>query len=145
VLKLTENVAAALWAADLINNFTGQGAEGMSSRALEQGGIGLLLTVLIISVPPMAAMFFQGTMGSFLAYSQFTPANRPGPQGQSPGFYGNSAAQAYATQQTTQQHQSPGAFGNTATTPPTRAAGTTSPQPIDSVRPYSGPSPGGRA
>jgi type IV secretion system protein VirB6 len=89
VLKLTENVAAALWAADLINNFTGQGAEGMSSRALEQGGIGLLLTVLIISVPPMAAMFFQGTMGGFMHFSAFSggSASTPGPQGQPVGMY----------------------------------------------------------
>lgn len=92
VLKLTVNVAAALWTADLINNFTGQGAEGFSSRALEQGGIGLLLTVLIVSVPPLAAAFFQGTVGNFLTYSAFgNGANgvaRPGPHGQPPGSYG---------------------------------------------------------
>ncbi len=29
------------------------------------------MTVLIISTPPMAAMFFQGTVGNFMTYSQF--------------------------------------------------------------------------
>jgi len=94
VLKLTVNVAAALWAADLINHFTGSGAEGFSSRALEQGGIGLLLTVLIVSVPPLSAQFFQGTVGNFLTYSAFGmgSASRIGPQGQPPGSYGGGYA-----------------------------------------------------
>jgi len=37
----------------------------------EQGGIGLILTMLIITVPPMAANFFQGTLGNFMHYSAF--------------------------------------------------------------------------
>jgi len=97
VLKLTVNVAAALWGANVINTITGLGAEGFSSQALQQGGIGLLLTVLIISVPPLAATFFQGTVGNFLTYSAFgtgiAGANRPGPQGQPPGssiYFGQS-------------------------------------------------------
>lgn len=44
-------------------------AEGVSSMAMQQGGIGLVLTTLILTAPPMAAMFFQGTLGSFSAYS----------------------------------------------------------------------------
>ncbi len=90
VLKLTINVAAALWGADVINTILDTGAEGFSSQALQQGGIGLLLTVLVVSVPPMAAMFFQGTLGNFLTYSAFTSGatNRVGPQGQPPGSYG---------------------------------------------------------
>lgn len=37
--------------------------------ALQQGGLGLVLTTLIITAPPMAAAFFQGTLGQFTAYS----------------------------------------------------------------------------
>ena len=94
VLQLTLRVAAALWSANLINQMTGLGAEGLSNQALQQGGIGLLMTVLIISVPPLAAAFFQGTVGSFMHYSAFGggPGNRPGPQGQPPGSYGGYAA-----------------------------------------------------
>lgn len=90
VLQLTLRVAAALWTANLINQMTGLGAEGLSNQALQQGGIGLLMTVLIVSVPPLAAAFFQGTVGSFMHYSAFGggPGNRPGPQGQPPGSYG---------------------------------------------------------
>lgn len=89
VLQLSLRVAAALWSANLINTVTGLSAEGYSTQAMQQGGVGLLLTVLIISVPPMAAMFFQGTLGQFMYFSAFGggAANRPGPQGQPPGSY----------------------------------------------------------
>ncbi|HXE77299.1 MAG TPA: type IV secretion system protein, partial [Rhodanobacter sp.] len=89
VLQLSLRVAAALWSAHIINAVTGLGAEGYSAQAMQQGGVGLLLTVLIISVPPMAAMFFQGTLGQFMYFSAFGggAANRPGPQGQPPGSY----------------------------------------------------------
>jgi type IV secretion system protein VirB6 len=90
VLELTERVATALWATQFINALTGNNSEGLSNQAMQQGGIGLLMTVLIISVPPMAAMFFQGTMGNFMHFSAFGAgmASRPGPQGQPPGSYG---------------------------------------------------------
>jgi type IV secretion system protein VirB6 len=71
VLKLTLNVAGALWASSYINQLTGNQSEGFSNMAMQQGGIGLLMSVLIISVPPMAGMFFGGTMGNFNAFSQF--------------------------------------------------------------------------
>jgi type IV secretion system protein VirB6 len=45
--------------------------DGLNSMALQQGGIGLILTTLLISAPPMAAAFFQGTLGQFQSYSPF--------------------------------------------------------------------------
>jgi type IV secretion system protein VirB6 len=45
--------------------------DGLNSIALQQGGIGLILTTLLISAPPMAASFFQGTLGQFQSYSPF--------------------------------------------------------------------------
>jgi type IV secretion system protein VirB6 len=53
--------------------------------------MGLILTTLILTAPPMAAMFFQGTLGSFMAYSQIGGSGvgaQPGPQGQPPGSMG---------------------------------------------------------
>ncbi len=90
VLSLTVKVAEAMWATDIITTITNCRAEGFTSQSMQQGGIGLLMTVLIISTPPMAAMFFQGTVGSFMHFSAFAggPASRPGPQGQPPGSYG---------------------------------------------------------
>jgi type IV secretion system protein VirB6 len=96
VLQLTLRVAGALWAAGIINSITGQGAEGFTSQSMQQGGVGLLMTVLIISSPPLAAMFFQGTVGNFLHFSAFGvgTVSRPGPQGQPPGSYGYGTATA---------------------------------------------------
>lgn len=83
VLGLTLRVAAAIWGARIANGFLHGSSEGLSTQALQQGGIGLLLTVLIISVPPLASNFFQGTMGAFYFNSAFGQggAARQGPNG----------------------------------------------------------------
>ncbi len=46
-------------------------ADGMSTIAMQQGGLGLIMSILLISCPPMAAQFFQGTIGSFAANTVF--------------------------------------------------------------------------
>ncbi|WP_157489298.1 type IV secretion system protein [Lysobacter sp. Root916] len=70
-LELAVDVAKALWMAKLVNGILGTDTEGLTSQAMQQGGIGLLLTVLIVTVPPAAAMFFQGTVGNFAVTSAF--------------------------------------------------------------------------
>ncbi|MGV8958885.1 MAG: type IV secretion system protein [Stenotrophomonas sp.] len=90
-LDMVIRVSAAFWTTALVNEFVLKGAssDGMTSQAMQQGGMGLILTTLILTAPPMAAMFFQGTLGSFMAYSQIGGAAgaQPGPQGQPPGSY----------------------------------------------------------
>ena len=44
---------------------------GLNSAAIQQGGIGLLMSVLMVMTPPIAAMFFNGTLGQFAANSSF--------------------------------------------------------------------------
>ncbi|MBD8873461.1 type IV secretion system protein [Rhodanobacter sp. DHB23] len=88
VLNVTARAAAALWGSNLINNMIGTNSEGLSTQSLEQGGIGLLMTMLIISVPPMAGNFFSATLGNFNPYNVFSRAGQPGPAGQPPGSYG---------------------------------------------------------
>ncbi|MGV7205879.1 type IV secretion system protein [Xanthomonas citri] len=51
-------------------------SEGISSMALQQGGLGLVMTTLIVTAPPMAAAFFQGTLGQFTAYSALGQLDR---------------------------------------------------------------------
>jgi type IV secretion system protein VirB6 len=65
-------VAASFWTSALI----GAGPDSINSMALQQGGMGVVLSMLIMTAPPMAAMFFSGTLGSFVPYSQLT-ANAP--------------------------------------------------------------------
>ncbi|WP_407471833.1 type IV secretion system protein [Xanthomonas campestris pv. raphani] len=91
-MKMVVKVAGSLWAVKglgvlLQTDFT----NGITSQAMQTGGMGVLLTLLILTTPPMAAFFFQGTLGSFMAYSQIggaaSASGSPGPQGQAPGSY----------------------------------------------------------
>ena len=99
-LKMVCAVASAFWVSKLLNaavrKLSGgvidlQMTEGVSSMALQQGGLGLILGLLIITVPMMAAEFFMGTLGHFNHYSMFGGVsggiNMPGPMGQPPGTY----------------------------------------------------------
>ncbi|MGJ7491926.1 type IV secretion system protein [Variovorax sp. ZT4R33] len=118
VMKLMLRVAAALWSSNIIGVLTGETAEGLSNTAMQQGGIGLILTLLIISAPPMAAQFFGGTLGQFQPFSQLGGAAQPaaqGPAGQAPGGY---AAPAPQTTQTAPSNQPPGGLNNRAGVPP---------------------------
>lgn len=64
-------VAEAFWATALIGSLLGSNfSSGFNTMALEQGGVGMLLTVLLITTPPMVANFFQGTLGGFLTNAQ---------------------------------------------------------------------------
>jgi type IV secretion system protein VirB6 len=67
-LDLTLRVAGALWATDALARMTGVTAQGLSTAAFQQGGVGLLMTVLIISAPPLAAALFNGAMGNFMPF-----------------------------------------------------------------------------
>lgn len=71
-LEMVTRVAAAFWTSVAAGTLLGQDfSDGITSQAMQQGGMGLILTTLIISAPPMAAMFFQGTLGSFSGYNAF--------------------------------------------------------------------------
>ncbi|UJB19311.1 MULTISPECIES: type IV secretion system protein [Lysobacter] len=88
-LKFMAKVAIAFWVAKAINGILGLEPEGMTSLAIQQGGIGLIVTVLLISVPPMVGSFFNGALGNFMHFSAFSggASSQPGPQGQPPGSY----------------------------------------------------------
>ncbi len=70
-MKAVAAVTAAFAAQALASMALGGGAQPISSMALQQGGLGLVLTVLLVTIPPMAANFFGGTLGNFMHYSVF--------------------------------------------------------------------------
>ncbi len=90
-LDMVIRVSASFWTTALVNRYLLDGAssDGMTSQAMQQGGMGLILTTLILTAPPMAAMFFQGTLGGFMAYSQIggSAAATPSADGRPPGTY----------------------------------------------------------
>ena len=107
VLELTLRVAAALWAASAVSGLLDvSGSAGLTNQAMQQGGIGSLMTTLLISAPPMAAAFFGGTMGNFNPYPAVSGgqqnAGSPGPSGQPAGSYQQQTPQ---TTQPTPPHQ----------------------------------------
>lgn len=93
--RMVTQVAIALWLGDFLTNLVVGNTAGINSRALQQGGLGLILTTLIISVPPMAAAFFNGVLGNFTPYSAFgaNAASAPGARGPGspPAPYGATA------------------------------------------------------
>lgn len=90
-LDMVIRVSFAFWARAAFDQLILDGAasEGLTSQAMQQGGMGLMLTTLILTAPPMAAMFFQGTLGNFMPFSQIGGggSGQPGPQGQPAGSY----------------------------------------------------------
>lgn len=59
-------VGMAFWVADWV---TATPQESLTAMAMQQGGMGVILTMLIVSAPPMAAMFFNGVLGQFSPYN----------------------------------------------------------------------------
>ena len=71
-LEMVTRVAASFWATAAGGALLGADfTDGMTSQAMQQGGMGLILTTLIMTTPPMAAAFFQGTLGQFTPYGAF--------------------------------------------------------------------------
>ncbi|MCR8715684.1 conjugal transfer protein TrbL [Stenotrophomonas indicatrix] len=90
-IDMVIRVSAAFWTSALVDKYLldPEGSVDMTSQAMQQGGMGLILTTLILTVPPMAAMFFQGTLGGFMAYSQIGggAAGTPSSDGRPAGSY----------------------------------------------------------
>lgn len=79
---ITAAVASSFWVGKLL----GSSPEGVSSMSWQQGGIGLILTTLIITLPQGAASFFGGLLGSFNAYSSFGKGDSAGRTPGMPGY-----------------------------------------------------------
>ena len=82
LLELTLRIAVVTWVTKLVN-IPGTSAEGITSQAMQQGSIGMIMTLLIIAVPPVAAHFFNGHVGGFMANSVFGRSGPSGSNGQS--------------------------------------------------------------
>ncbi|TXH65699.1 MAG: type IV secretion system protein [Lysobacteraceae bacterium] len=101
-MKVSLVVASSFWIPAGIGAATGVNlTEGMSSLAMQQGGIGLLLTMLLISVPPIASNFFQGMLGNILYHSAFGGGGQP--VGRRPGESGYTGPQGAMIEKTTER------------------------------------------
>ena len=68
ITDAVSNIAAAL---------TGGNVGGIMQTVTQQLGLGLMLSTLLITVPPMAGAWFNGVMGSFSGYNPAERWNNP--------------------------------------------------------------------
>ena len=111
-MDMVVSVATAFWARTAIEAFllNGGGGTSLSSMAMQQGGVGLIMTTLIVTAPPIAAMFFQGVLGNFSPFSQMAGGAGSAQllsQQSGPGPAAPSAITADASQQTSQHAAQP--------------------------------------
>lgn len=101
VLKMTVRIGIVFWFNKFLENQFNIGSEGFASHAAQQAGIGMLVTALVVSVPPMAAAFFQGTLGQFMAHATLDRAGGGSPS-TNPGNHAAQTASNSATGSTGQ-------------------------------------------
>ena len=70
-MDLVENISGALFVTNIFNSILGgtDATAGVMQASLQQFGLGLILSTLLITTPPMAGSFFSQMMG------QYTGAN----------------------------------------------------------------------
>lgn len=81
---LVEHIATGLFVAEGLTRLgggDGGGMAGVMEAATQQLGLGLVLSALLITAPPMAGSWFNGVMGNFQHYSAFGNWNSRNPQG----------------------------------------------------------------
>lgn len=151
-LEMVTRVAASFWGAAFAGSLMGSNfSDGMTSQAMQQGGMGLILTTLIVSAPPMAAMFFQGLLGTPSAYNAMGGAGSAMPgAGMPPGYAGSAGYRpttpTYGGQQPgyTPQQSGPPSVGADAG-PGTRTSNAVRPDAAtDTVKQGPGINPGSR-
>lgn len=100
--RMVSAVAVSMWLGDFLTNLVVGDSAGINSRAMQQGGLGLILTMMIISVPPIAAAFFNGVLGQFTPYAAFGSGAQTSPgargPGSPPGQYGGTVNRDYSGQ-----------------------------------------------
>jgi type IV secretion system protein VirB6 len=138
-LKVVAAVAIAFWGSTLVGTIANANfVEGMNSAAMQQGGIGLLLTLLLISTPPIAANFFQGALGNFSAYSMFNAGGssagragaNPGETGYRPTSYAPPVNTASSPWPSAQPAPTASGFNNPASVPYSAQTAAPPPQAI---------------
>ena len=68
---LAMDMVARLAGAVLVSDLLGANSQGITSAAMQQGGLGLILSTLIITVPPLVGNFFGAQIGAFSPVSGF--------------------------------------------------------------------------
>ena len=89
--------------ASVTSIITGESVTGIFNSAMNQLGLGLMLSTVLIVVPPMAGNWFNGMMSGYFAANYFNAWNNPGGQntvgtGQNTGQHGTTVQQSASYQ-----------------------------------------------
>lgn len=77
-MDLVSNIGTSLFLSKKAVYFlTGESVLGISDAAAQQLGLGLILSTILVIVPPMAGAWFNGVMGSFSGYNPIERWNSP--------------------------------------------------------------------
>ena len=120
-MDLIGNISVALFTSnEAMELLTGDSASGVMYSITQQLGLGLMLSTLLIVVPPMAGMWFNGVMASYSGYNamQGWGTGQPAtPPGHNAPVTQNQVHQPIAHNQTQYQQPVPtytiGGYGNT--------------------------------
>ena len=74
--KVVGALALAFYTQYVLASSSGGSTQGINSAALQQGGVGLIMSTLLITAPYMAASFFGGAIGNFMQNSAFGQVGR---------------------------------------------------------------------
>ena len=68
---LAMDMVARLAGVVFVSDLLGTNTQGVTNAAMQQGGLGLILSTLLITVPPLVGNFFGAQLGAFNPFSAF--------------------------------------------------------------------------
>ena len=69
---LAMDMVARLAGVVFVSDLLGTNTQGVTNAAMQQGGLGLILSTLLITVPPLVGNFFGAQVGAFSPFSAFS-------------------------------------------------------------------------
>ena len=69
---LAMDMVARLAGVVFVSDLLGTNTQGVTNAAMQQGGLGLILSTLLITVPPLVGNFFGAQLGAFSPFSAFS-------------------------------------------------------------------------
>lgn len=137
-MELVGNIFGGDVAGKFVAEVIGErGAAGIMETVTQQLGLGLMLSTLLITIPPMAGMWFNGVMGNFSPYAVIGGGNNNNRQEIPPHLDGGASRQMLVsnTNQISEQISTiPGHNSQNLTTPST-PGGVDYSKSTDSIKP----------
>lgn len=116
-MELVGNIASPEVILKFTSGLLGESNNGSIMQTVtQQLGLGLILSTLLITVPPMAGSFFNGVMGNFNGYSLFSQwnASTPAQNGLPPQMGGSSLTQQQVSLSNVSTTQAPKSSANSS-------------------------------